>query len=795
MIFVVPPLILRFYFQSCIVGGEAAEKTIESDVMKPNNEGATGLTVTATVAAYDSRECQLSSKLDKLLVEESSEKEGHLSDDILVSETAEVVRGKSFGVETQISTLDDASTLNGRKAEVKLWDAPSGSGEESREKSMTETDTNQMDDTKGIQTLTSNMKTQSTEVQQKPTTLLQSQEDSHNAMINLSCGKEDNQNTPFTSPSQHVSVREALSIFDTPPSCVTLKKKSVPRRSSRLCKKGANTSGDADRLNVVTLDDDSPLLVSDEDGAVGKRCDSNGNLLSVEASSGVDSVEIWVNPGEYVSPSKLLGVLERRSSVSETAHLDARRIVTNVCQPVFYGTTAAQPPTDDALQCQNLDSGSSRRREMLFDRPTSHSRKSPSSKPGGEDEFTQISQATLSAVCEVVDNVSTVHDRPRCVIASEKSTSICVGEKGRCGDGSVDSEKRGVVCHKDCDAKRCEEDGKDLSARVVGGDSKLSSIAESMCHVMVVDNCGPGSVASDSVCSAVCNGCKVCGAVTKIHSPSGRKVCSTPGQSSEVCSISVTSRDTNKVCSAPSTDRQCVDARVKVCSTETDSQPKIAQSEYKGRTVSNEDIAFTQISQSTMDEMLQAADLSHDAHDVTSVKVNGDPRTDDPFPAPLSSDWSGSMSHNSRTTPNKIEHKHSSRENECRLPSDRDYNKTLSKHRTSPDGQCNVECSHVAKQQVSSVAKSKNQSFANKKRFSYPSAQQISSMCPQRVFNLKTDAFGVTDMFTRNTVDSVDVKFPGGTDPSASNQSCSGVSVESSNVAPKAFSEGKTLVD
>ena len=740
MISLVLPLILRFYFQSCIIDDQVAAKTIETDVMKPSNEGATGLTVTATVAANDSRECQLASKHYKLLGEESSEKKGHLNDDILVSETAEVVRLKSFVVDAQISTLIDASTLNGHKAEVKLADAPGGSGEESREKSVTETDINHMEDTKGIHIVTSDMKTQATEVQQKPATLPQSQDDSDNAVTNLSCGNEDKQDTPFMSPSQHVSVREALSIFDTPPSCATLKK-SVPRRSSRLCTKGANTSGDADRLNVVASDDDSPLLVSDEDGRVCKRCDSNGNLLSVEASSGMDAVEIGVNTGEYVSP---LIVLERRPS--ETVRMDANRIDTggvDRCQSEFYGITA-RLPTDDALRCQNLDSGSSGRREMLFDRPTSHSRKSPSSKPGGEDEFTQISQATLSAVCEVVDNVSTVDDRQRRAIASERSTSICVGEKGRCGgiEAGVDSEKRVVVCRKDCDDKRGKEDGKDLSARFVSGDSKLSPIAESMCHVMEGNNCGPGS---------------------------------------------------DNMCSAQSTDTQCVDAHVKVCSAGINTLPVIGQSEDKGRTVSNEDIAFTQISQSTMDEMLQAADSSHDAHVVTSVKVNGDPSTDDPLPDPPHSDWSGSMSHNSRTTPNKIEHKLSSRENERRLPPDRDYNKTLSKHRTSPDGQCNVEGSHVAKQQVSSGAK--NLSFTNKKRFSYPSAQQISSMCPQRVFNLKTDAFGVADMFTRNTVYSVDVKFPGGTDPSASNQLCDGVSVESSNVAPKAFSEGKTPVD
>ena len=791
MISLILPLILRFYFQSCIIDDQVAAKTIETDVMKPRNDGATGLTVTATVAANDSHECQLVPKHDKLLGEQSTEKEGHLtSEDILVSETT--VMQESFGAQLKISTLNDASTLNGRKPEVDLWDAPGGSGEESREKSVTDTDMNQVDDTfKGIQTFTSDMKTQATEVQQKPATLPQSDEYSHSAMTSLSCSNEDKQDTPFMSPSQHVSVREALSIFDTPPSCATLKKKSVPRRSSRLCKKGANTSADSGRLNVVTLDDDSPLLVSDEDGTVCKRCDSNGNLLIDEASSGVDAVEIGVNTGENPSPSKLLGVLERRPSVSETVRMDVKRIDTGVadrCQSEFCGKPA-QPPTDDALRCQNLDSGSSGRWEMLFERSTSRGRKSPSSKPGGDDGFTQISQATLSAVCEVVDNVSTVQDRQRRAIASERSDSICVGEKGRCGDmdGDVDSEKRGVVCRKHCDDKRGKGDGKELSARVISGDLKLSPIAESMCHITKVDNCRPGSDAIDSVCSAVCNGCKVCGAVTKIHSPCGRKVCSPPGQSS------VTSRDMNKVCSAPSTDTQCDDARVKVCSVGANALPKIGRSEDNGRTVSNEDIAFTQISQSTMDEMLQAADSSHDTHAVTLIKVISDHSTDDHLPDLPNSDWSGSMSRNSRTTPNKIEHKHSSRENECGLPPDRDYNKTLSKHRTSPGGGCNVEGSHVAKRQVSSVAK--NLSFANKKRFSYPSAQQISSMCPQRVFNLKTDAFGVTDMFSRNTVDSVDVKFPGGTDPSASNQLCASVSITSSNVMPKAFVEGKTPDD
>ena len=769
-----------------------AEKTIDCDVMKPKNEAATGLTMIAAVAAIDSHECRLASKHDKLLGGESSEKDGHLNENILVSEAAEVARQKSFGVETQISTLSDTSTLDGHKPEVELCDAPCGCWEESREKSMTGTVMNQVDDTcKGIPFLSSGTKAQSIEVQNKPAMVSQSDEDSHNAVTNLSCGMEDEQDTPFTSPSQLVSVREALSIFDTPPSCATLKKKSVPRRSRRLRKMRPNASGDSGSLNIVTMDDDSPQLMSDNDGAVGKRCDSNGNLLSGEASSGVNAIEIGVNKVENPSPlkTKFSGDLERRPSEAETVQMDVKRMGTggaDGCQPQFYGTTA-QLPADDALRFQNLDSVSSGRQEMLFEMSTSCDRMSPSSKRGGDDGFTQISQATLSAVCEVVDNVSVAHDRPRCAISSERSTAISVRDI----DAGAGSEKTVVACRKDCNDKRYEEDSKELSACAVSGALKLSPIAESRCHVTEVNNCGRDSAASNGVCSAVSysNGGKACCVGNNVHSALNQ------GHSNEVCIISTTSCDMNKVCSAPSADTRCVDARVKVCSAGTNALRMIGQSEDNGRSASNEDIAFTQISQSLMDEMLQAADSSHDAHAVTSVKVDSDPSTDDRLPDPPRSDWSRSRSHNFCTTPNKILHKHSSRENECELLPDRGNNQKLSKHHISPDCQRNVEGSHVAKQQESSVGKSKNLSFANKKRFSYPSAQQISSMCPQRVFNLKTDAFGVTDMFTRNTVDSVDVKSSGKTDPSASIQSCSGVSVTSSNVVAKVSGEGKTPDD
>ncbi|KAI0235833.1 hypothetical protein LSAT2_013640 [Lamellibrachia satsuma] len=268
--------------------------------------------------------------------------------------------------------------------------------------------------------------------------------------------------------------------------------------------------------------------------------------------------------------------------------------------------------------------------------------------------------------------------------------------------------------------------------------------------------------------------------------------------SSKSCSaIIMPCGDMNRVCNAPCSNRhsctntQCVNTDVKVCSAGTNKLPEIGQVKCdsdveRDRIALNEDNAFTQISPSMLNAMLHVADsMSQDPYSVITDKADIDLHVNKSRSDPLCSDWLGCRSHNS---PSEIAYKHSSIENVCKTknnPPGMVHEKTFSKEspnsQTLTNGGCSGGQSHVAKQPESLSIKSKTLSLGSRKskRFSYPSVKQISSMCPQRVFNLQ-----------RNTVEQIEEKSSGTTQLNMSDRSCYSASIISMNIASSDCDKG-----
>lgn len=739
-------------------------KTEENKQVKKDND--TSVTTTPVVTRNDNHECWMQLIYDKHVTDVSSaegcgELEGCLTADLLHSGTANIIQ--SLGVETAQSGLDsqNISILNN----------------------------------------TSGTKTQSADSKQKSVNMLQHDGSSHSAMTNLPSSKEEKWDTSFISPTQPVSVREALSIFDTPPSCATLKKKSVPRRSRRHHKKASQASPNTDRLNVMQ-DGDSPRLLLNNETISNGRCrdlclgatDSQGKTFTVPESG----TEFCSNLEGRPLGSEHLQLNTKVVSPVKKNDEDVCQSESKTCRSSAQLQVAAVGCLESVCCGDDDKIGLSEQKcslEIPFETSASNGRLSQLSS--GDDGFTQISQTTLSAAYKVVDNLATGFDCPRLTLPHKDTTSP--------SDTMCGMKRRISVKEKD---NACD----------IVAASKLSPVAESVCHITEANKCWASSAANETcsatrekVCSAAHKMCyvsssKMCSAINQVYGDSERETCSAQKEennvaSSKSCSaIIMPCGDMNRVCNAPCSNRhsctntQCVNTDVKVCSAGTNKLPEIGQVKCdsdveRDRIALNEDNAFTQISPSMLNAMLHVADsMSQDPYSVITDKADIDLHVNKSRSDPLCSDWLGCRSHNS---PSEIAYKHSSIENVCKTknnPPGMVHEKTFSKEspnsQTLTNGGCSGGRSHVAKQPESLSIKSKTLSLGSRKskRFSYPSVKQISSMCPQRVFNLQ-----------RNTVEQIEEKSSGTTQLNMSDQSCYSASIISMNIASSDCDKGRCL--
>ena len=746
-------------------------------------------------------------------VSESCHLKGCLSGDLLHSRRAEI---GSLSVDKNLSRVcsSDISTLNiSSEASQFELEAMLGKGVESSDvvggtegRMMTGVDWTE--NTEEFHSMGLDAKTNVTESDHKTTDLSKCGEGTCGTTTtrNLSTNMEDKQEALFTSPPQTVSVREALSIFDTPPSCATLKKKSVPRRARKHRKVAPNT----DRF-----DDETPALLLDNKMVEG-RCDSNVVLPQNDPSKhGVDMthdpVETLTASGE--NPTKMgMKLCERRLGSQDTESKEMT-VDTNQnkggCESACNRTSANLVIDEIAAseylpQSDNEMVGSSVKEhdiEVPLMSSTQNDRASPMSKLGADDGFTQISQATLSAACEAADNLSAVLDRPVLTPPPEGATSsdatfcmksrICAGEKENpyegvgdvkyVGDDNMTQDKD--VCDQECVDRMCEEKDKVCSACGNYTISAVSLVTKSKCHITETVKC----VTSHEACCAAIE--QMCSASQRVGYAGDNKVCSSK---KEVCSI-----DSNYVCSANKcsdtnglrssntyscTNTQHVDTDVKTCSAKTE-QLKCDSGAETDRIVANEEIAFTQISPSMIGAIFHVTDSAHDPCS-TTTHLDAHPSAESQAD-PLCSDWVESRPHKSCTIPSEMIYKHSSSDGVCKEQKDtlvRVHMRTLSKQspvtQTVADG-CNAGGTPVAKQPGSITVKPKTLSLSKRKtkKFSYPSIKQISNMCPQRVFNLMTDAFSVADVSPRNAVGPVDEKSAGKTESTLSERSHDSVPV------------------